>query len=182
MNIKEITRIVNLIKKVNCEEYAFVSETAKEIGVKKTQLMQFIEDNPYLFKLGEPAEKGRTRGLAILRTYERTEDNPESDEWLENRKNDWKKTILTRNRTYYGQYQFTYIEPDMPGSEHKAHLWRNTPEKIKELEETGLIRKSETTYGGLGDTCRWKGYVINSEDISRIRQAGWTIVQSNNEN
>ena len=57
MDISEIKRIVELLQRANCERIALISEVAKEMGVKKTALMQYIEDNPKLFKLGEKIKR-----------------------------------------------------------------------------------------------------------------------------
>jgi hypothetical protein len=37
--LHEIQRIVYLVKEVNCENWATISEVAKEMGVKKTAVM-----------------------------------------------------------------------------------------------------------------------------------------------
>ena len=86
MDISEIKRIVELLQKVNCERFVLISEVAKEIGLKKTVLMQYIEDNPKLFKLGELAERTKytksTRGLGIIAVYLSADENPDTEEWL----------------------------------------------------------------------------------------------------
>ena len=53
IQITEIHRIVSLIQKVNCSTFALISETASELGIKKTALMQYIEDHPKNFSIQE---------------------------------------------------------------------------------------------------------------------------------
>lgn len=49
MNIAEIKRRFDLLKTANASNYCLVSELAKELRASKTDLMQFILDNPKLF-------------------------------------------------------------------------------------------------------------------------------------
>ena len=57
MEINEILRIVNLLQKVDCTSYALITDVAKEMGIKKTVLMQYIEDHPKLFDIIEATSK-----------------------------------------------------------------------------------------------------------------------------
>ena len=87
LQITEIHRIVSLIQKVNCSTFALISETSSELGIKKTALMQYIEDHPKLFNIIEATStsaKGvvKTLGLAIRKVYLTPEENPVTDEWL----------------------------------------------------------------------------------------------------
>ena len=90
LEITEIKRIVNLIQKIECKNYAVLTDTAKELGVKKTELMQFIEDNNKLFKI---SEVNGVKGLTISNVYLKPEDNPETDEWIEKKKKEWEKHL-----------------------------------------------------------------------------------------
>ena len=70
LQISEVYRIVSLIQRVNCSTFALVTETASELGIKKTMLMQYIEDNPKLFDVTEATSKSakgvvKSLGLAI---------------------------------------------------------------------------------------------------------------------
>ena len=42
LDIEEIRRIVLLIQKIDCRGYAHVTDAARELGVRKTALMQYI--------------------------------------------------------------------------------------------------------------------------------------------
>ena len=108
MEISEIHRIVELIKQVDCSNSALISDIAKEMGVKKTSLMEFINSNPWLFKTeelwtykktkcidyyinGKPHYftmdiKDKCKGLAVIRTFPSPESNPDSPWWLQNQK------------------------------------------------------------------------------------------------
>ena len=178
MEINEVKRIVNLVKEVNCERWAVVSEVAKEMGVKKTVLMQFINDNPKLFKvvpyIGGITSNARAKnlGLVIKKVYLNAEENPETEEWLEVRKNEWEKKIHIGERTYYGCHEYWLI-PEEDDDEKEAK-YRNTPEKIQELVDAGVIEKTITCYGGWGDAHHENVFIFNDDVKKAIEDYGWT--------
>ena len=176
MEISEIKKIVELIKKVNCENLALISEVAKEMGVKKTALMQFIEDNPKLFKLGEKTKRTKntqtTLGLGIMTAYLSADENPDTEEWMEKKKKEWDKKIHVGEQTYYGCHEYWLIpEDDVTSKEGK---YRNTPEKIKFLEENGVIKKVSGGYGGFSDYYRTEYYPYSEEVQKALEAIGWT--------
>ena len=175
MEISEIKRIVELVKKVNCERIALVSEVAKEMGVRKTALMQFIEDNPKLFKLGEKVRRTRntqtTLGLGIMTAYLSADENPDTEEWMVRMRKEWENKIHVGEQTYYGCHEYWLIPEEGDGKERK---YRNTPEKIKFLEENGIIKKTTGGYGGLGDFYRTVYYPYDDEVRKALENIGWT--------
>lgn len=176
METCEIKRIVELLQKVNCERIALISEVAKEMGVKKTALMQFVEDNPKLFKLGEKVRKTKstqtTLGLGIMQVYLSADENPDTEEWLEAKKKAWENKIHIGEQTYYGYHEYWLI----PGedADSKESKYRNTPEKIKFLEEKGIIKKVSGGYGGLSDYYRTEYYPYSDEVQKALEEIGWT--------
>lgn len=182
MDIAEIKRITDLVQKVNCEGSALVSEVAKEMGVKKTALMQFIEDNPKLFKLGEKIRRTRNTatnlGLAIIRAYVCAEDNPDAEEWLAKMQKKWEGKIYVGEQTYYGAHEYWFIPEDGTG---KEKYYRNTKEKIDYLVEQGVIKKVSTGYGGFSDYYKTEVYLFNDEVKRKLRGIGWTIVMKGDE-
>ena len=174
MEISEIKRIAELLQKVNCERIALVSEVAKEMGVKKTALMQFIEDNPKLFKLGEKMKRTKntqtTLGLGIMTAYLSADENPDTEEWMEKMRKAWDKKIHVGEQTYYGYHEYWLI----PEDGEKEGQYRNTPEKIKFLEEKGIIKKVSGGYGGLSDYYRTEYYPYSEEVQKALEAIGWT--------
>lgn len=180
MKIEEIRRIVELLKKANCENYATVSEVAKEMGVKKTTLMQFIEDNHKLFSIGE-VFKDNTKtpqGMAIFKVYLSSDENPNTEEWLDKMKSEWKNKIHIGQQTYYGVHEYWFIPEDDPKSALTSYakfgLYRNTPEKIKYLVEKGIIKKIKDGYGGLSDYHRTEYYPYNGNVEKALKEIGWS--------
>ena len=168
-NIKEITR---LIQRVDCHSYATITDVTKEMGVKKTQVMMFIEQNPKLFKIAEITKGNKSLGLAILVVYLEADQNPDTQEWLDRKTREWDHKIHVDEMTYYGRHEFWYFPEEM--SKSKESLYRNTPEKIKELEEKGILKKTQRCVGGLGDTRYVEKFICDDETLKKLIEAGWT--------
>ena len=169
MDIHNICETVRLIKKVNCQSHALVSEIAKEMGVKKTALMLFIEQNPKLFHTKES-----NKGLLVTEVYETADRNPETEEWLDRMKKEWDKKLHVDEMGYYGQHEFWYFPEEYDKNYMRYHLWRNTPEKLNKLEEMGILKKTERAHGGFGDCTNVKEYVLTSKVLEELAAIGWT--------
>ena len=183
LQISEVHRIVSLIQKVNCSTFALVTETASELGIKKTALMQYIEDNPKLFDVTKAISKSakgvvKSPGLAIRKVYLTPEENPDTEEWLEIQKKAWEKKIQVSDLYYYGILEFHYITADDP--KDRKSFYRNTPEKIQTLVDAGLIKKVSTCYGGISDYYNWEGYKLDIKSAEAIKEAGWELVYPEN--
>jgi len=172
--ITEIIRITNLVKKVNCCNYALVAEVAKEMGVKKTALMQYIIDNPKLFDCCEYAPKGKVKGLAIHSVYPTPYENPLTDEWLGLMKAKWAKKLHVFGKYYYGVLEFYYIDIDRTKDYNRFNEYRNTEEKIKELEDAGILKRETCGYGGFGDYSKVDTFRVTEELLEKLAAAGWT--------
>lgn len=179
MEISEINRIVNLLQKVDCTWYALIADVAREMGIKKTALMQFIDDNPKNFRIQEitiTSAKGvkKTLGLGIQKVYLTADQNPATEEWLEKQKADWEKKIHVDEQTYYGQHEFWCFPEEYEQDSRRYHLWRNTPEKFQELEEMGILKKTTQWYGGLSDSYKRDVYLCNDDILQKLADTGWT--------
>ena len=179
LQISEIHRIVSLIQKVNCSTFALISETASELGVKKTALMQFIEDNPKNFSIQEitsTSAKGveKTLGLAIRKVYLTAEENPVTEEWLAAKKKEWENKIQVFEQSYYGQHEFWYLAAD--DGKERRNLWRNTPEKLQTLIDAGAIKMEKAGYGGFSDYYNWEGLLLTPDAAEAITKLGWELI------
>lgn len=180
--ISEIKRIVNLIQHVDCTNYALVADVAKEMAAKKTELMQFIEDNPKLFSVyridRQTKNVTKTLGLGIGKVYLTANENPDTEEWLDDRISEWDKKIHVSEMTYYGQHEYYYIPEDDPNSDSSTYAkqgkYRNTPEKIKALVDAGILKKVPVGIGSLGDYRECKVYLFNAEVRKALKEYGWT--------
>lgn len=186
MEIKEIKRMVDLLKKANNKSYCLVQELAKEMGIKKTGLMQIIVDNPKLFDTGEvwtykrvPQSfsriKNKNLGLGIKEVYIVPEDNYRTDEWLKKKTEDCLKYIHISEFDNYGRIEGYYIEIDKDkDSRYREYVWRNTENKIKDILSLGVLHKYEFIRGGWGDCCSYPvDYAIDNDGLKMLKECGW---------
>ena len=179
IQITEIHRIVSLIQKVNCSTFALISETASELGIKKTALMQYIEDHPKNFSIQEitsTSAKGvkKTLGLGIKKVYLAPEENPLTEEWLDIKKKEWEKKLQVFEQTYYGQHEFWYLAAD--DGKERRNLWRNTPKKLQALIDAGAIKMEKAGYGGFSDYYNWEGLLLTPDAAEAITKLGWELI------
>ena len=179
LQISEIHRIVSLIQKVNCSTFALISETASELGIKKTVLMQYIEDHPKLFDIIEATSKStkgvvKTLGLAIRKVYLTAEENPVTEEWLAVKKKEWENKIQVSEMSYYNRHEFWYLAAD--DGKERRNLWRNTPEKLQTLIDAGVIKMEKAGYGGFSDYYNWEGLLLTPDAAEAITKLGWELI------
>jgi len=172
LNIQNVKETVRLIEKVNCQNFALISEVAKEMSVKKTQVMAYIESHPKLFTLVEVRKGDKVLGLGIRTVYTEADQNPDTQEWLDRKTREWDHKIHVGEMSYYGQHEF-WLFPEET-SKSKERLYRNTPEKIRELEEKGILKKTDQCYGGLGDCSKVSVYLCDGETLKKLTDAGWS--------
>lgn len=171
ININNIKTVVRLAEKVNCQNHVLISEVAKEMGVKKTQLMLFIEENPKLFSLCEVKKGDKVLGLGIYTVYTDANQNPETEEWMKVQKSKWERKLHVGEWDYYGVREFLYFPREI--SDSKESKYRNTQEKFKELEEAGILEPTTQGYGSFGDYAKAEVYLCNGEILKKLEEAGW---------
>lgn len=198
MDISEIKRRTELLQKATLQQTVLISDVAKELKEKVTDLMQFILDNPKLFVTDEVwtlkketyydhtpfgkvkntrSVKDKCKGLGITTVYASPEENWRTDEWLEKRIEDDKKTIWISKWNNYGTIEGKYIAVDAE-DKYRKHLWRNTVEKVEEIKKTGVVSEGTFYMGGYGDcTSHDMKTCINDDGISKLREMGWTVIE-----
>ena len=172
LTIPNVKEIVRLIQRVNCQNYALISEVAKEMGVKKTQVMMYIESNPKLFLLVEVKKGDRVQGLGIRTVYTDANQNPETEEWMKVKKVEWDHKLHVGGKYYYGQLEFWFFPEET--SDSKESKYRNTQAKFEQLEEMGILKKTIQGYGGLSDYYKAEVYPCNTEILKKLEEVGWT--------
>ncbi len=198
MNIAEIKRKFELLQQVNSSKLCLISELAKELKVSKTDLMQFVIDNPKLFhtetkysyktksyitticghKFRDTKKvENKNLGLAIADVYLSTEDNFRTDEWLQKQIIEKAKYIHISEFDNYGRIEGYYIRVDEENnSEYREHIWRNTLAKIKEIQSLGFTHKGVFYYGGFGDCAKcYFDYIITPNELGSLKSTGWTF-------
>lgn len=196
LTIPAIKRTVGLLMRANCEDFATVQETAREMKVTKTALMAFIDDNHKHFKTAQrivqKVKGGRilsekNLGRVIQGVYDRPDLNPFESEYLERIKAEWKRAIYVQEYEEYGEHLCWYLPEDKQRKDsygkpvtdddnrNNTFLWRNTPEKLQEIRDAGHAREDYVWGGGDGRSrIRFK-YMVSANDIAALRADGWTI-------
>lgn len=202
MDIAEIKRRVDLIKIANNKKYCLVPELAKELKVSKTDLMQFILNNPKLFYINNQWSykykvvyrsvagvkfkdtdriKNKNLGLGIEQVYISPEDNFRTKEWLQKQITEKAKYIHISEFSNYGYIEGYYICIDKESdSEYREWIWRNTESKVKEIQSLGVLHENTFYIGGFGDCSVYSvDYAISTDGLEKLKQAGWTFNQLN---
>lgn len=191
MDIEEIKRRFDLLKMANNKKYCLIPELAKELKVSKTDLMQFILDNPKLFHTdnqwtykvmprSQKVVQNKNLGLGIEQVYISPEDNFRTEEWLQVQITSKAKYIRISEFDYYG-VQGYYISIDKEGdSKYRDWIWRNTEAKVKEVQSLGILHKDTFYTGGYGDSSAHPvDYAISPDELDKLTQAGWTFNKLN---
>ena len=191
MDIAEIKRRVDLLKMANNKKYCLIPELAKELKVSKTDLMQFVIDNPKLFhtdnqwtykvmRRSQQITTDRSLGLGIEGVYLSPEDNFRTEEWLQRQIIDKAKYIHVSEFDYYG-VQGYFIKIDKEGdSKYREWFWRNTKSKIDEIQILGVLHKKTFYAGGIGDcSAHPVDYAISPDGLDELIRAGWTFNKLN---
>lgn len=199
MDIQEIKRRVDLLKKVTQQRTVLIKDVAKELKERVTDLMIFIEDNPKLFHTDQvwswkkeqyfdytpfgKVKQTRTihdkcKGLGITEVYLTPEDNFRTDEFVTLMQRKCAKTVWVGAWNNYGRIEGHYVVEDVfnEKDEHRYHLWRNTAEKIRELRNLGILHDDTFYIGGFGDCSKHKvTTAITKADADKARSLGWTV-------
>lgn len=200
MDIIEIKRRVDLLKKVTQQRTVLIKDVAKELKERQTDLMIFIEDNPKLFltdqvwswkketyyentpfgrRKDSRTVKDKCKGLGITEVFLSPEDNCRTDEFVTLMQRKHAKTIWVSAWDNYGCIEGHYVQQDLPSEkdEKRSHLWRNTEKKVKELKELGVLQDGTFYIGGAFDcSSHKKDTAITKTGADKARAAGWTVI------
>ena len=170
--LKEIKRIFDLYCQVECTNSVKVTDLAKELGIKKTCLMQFINDNPKNFKTFtiDNSKKASENGLRVKNVYLNIQDNPDTIEWLEYTKKKYDKYIYINEWNNYGHIEGFYVNED----KGREGLWRNTKEKINKLNNLGIFSEQTFYIGSWTDCSHHKiKYALTENTLHKLKELGW---------
>ena len=170
LNLKEVKECFELYK-VAFNKKPYVSNLAKELGVKTTTLMKFIVDNDKHFVMYQ-----NDKGTYIYQIYLELKDKPGSDEFVAYNKEKYKNTLFLDTYSYpYNEdvIEFHRIIEDKKDNE-RSNEWRNTPEKVKAVKE--FITDTKVSIGM--DIYRYDDY-IPKKNIELLITQGWQFINYN---
>lgn len=174
MIIEEVKKVFDLCCLANGMKVVRITDLAKELGIRKTVLMDFINENCKLFNTfySSKAKKESDKVLLIKGVYLNAEDNPITKEWLFKKILDNQKYIYISEWNNYGSVEGYFVEVDKEGKEAS---WRNSKDKIQYLKDEGILIENTFYIGGFGDCSRHKiDTAITEEGLKRLEELGWT--------
>lgn len=174
LNLKDVKECFELYR-IAFQKKPFVSNLAKELGVKSTELMKFIVDNDKHFLL-----YSNDKGSYISQVYVELKDREGTDEYVEYNKEKYKNTIFlsTKEFDYSNIVDFHYVETDTKKDEKRSNEWRNTPEKIDKIKP--YLGRNTFVGGGYGDSYAIDyNNFVSKENIKKLMSEGWEFVNYN---
>lgn len=173
LNLKEVKECFELYK-VAFNKKPYVSNLAKELGVKTTTLMKFIVENDKHFQLYTDKQ-----GTYISQVYVELKDREGTDEYVEYNKQKYKNTIFLKP-VYYDYTKdvaFHYV-PEDEKDDKRSSEWRNTSDKMTKIKQ--YLGQNTFTGGGIGDsyTRKYDNY-LSKENIKLLMSQGWQFVNYN---
>jgi hypothetical protein len=176
-----------------------IKKLAKELNVKETKLLNFINENKKHFDIGYknitkntfkiiyfqgrkvkiPTEIPVGKILCIKNIYLNIEDNPNNEEWVQKQIKENEKTIFLERVVFWITTSDWYIPIDEydENDRYKKYLWRNTIEKINKIKSIEGVVK-EKTYASL-DSSKTVDTYIDDEGIKKLELNGWTVIKKN---
>ncbi len=128
---------VRLVKKETCRSFATIAETAKMLGVRKIDVLLYMEQYPKLFHAEQRFRQkhvketvhgfgalrgqkwkedrivnGASLGLCFIEAYTTLEDNPWNREWLDAAMERFAKTLWLSEVNNYGEILGHYFRED----------------------------------------------------------------------
>lgn len=199
MEISTVKETFDLLRKANASPYILVPELAKELKITKTVLTKYIIENTKLFYTetcysyktkkfissfagrkyrDEKQVKNRNLGMGILNVYLLPEDNYRTDEWLISQIKGKAKYFHISEYDNYGYIGGYYIAYDTDTQdEFRRYKWRNTADKVNDLQKRFKLRKAAYYIGGFGDSslCEPNGFEITLDQINELKKEGYTF-------
>lgn len=169
LDLKEVKDRFELYK-VAFNKNPHVKDLARELSVKTTTLMKFIEDNNIHFRLYKSSI-----GSFINEVYFELKDSPGTDEFVEYNKERYKNTLFldTYIYPYTSDVVFHCIIEDKK-DDKRSNEWRNTPEKIEKISK--FLALKEVCIGSLIEGVNRYFDFIPKENIELLISQGWEFI------
>lgn len=179
ITIAAIHRVFRLLSQVYNSNTVYLFDVAKEMGCKKTDLMEYVTTHSGLFSI--LSEK---KGCAIKGVYLTVSDNPYHPENLKMLKERNERTLYVTQWEYYGQKECYYLYDDREKRydykdgynwpyARQTWLWRNTKEKLESL------KKGRHYHMGCGSTGTFSGtdipFAVSVSEMRNLLADGWKL-------
>lgn len=180
ITISGIKRIHHLLSVADNTKNIHVSDIAKEMGVKKTLLMEFILNKNNCFD-----SSSDKKGFFIKKVYLSPSENPRNIEWLERVKNELENTLFVIQWDCYGCKEEYFLPQDKNSVDHEKYdsiypfdrqtwKWRNTYAKMEKVKASGHFHE------GFGSIDTFNGrkipYCLSEKEMVALIDDGWTLM------
>lgn len=185
INIEDIKYRYKLLKELYQTNQISIPVLAGELDIKQTDLMQFILSNREYFAITVPVTG---KGLDIARIYDKLEENPVTEEWLQkkikdNAKTIWLYPIKEFNNIMGWRLAQTTTDPDptvFPNF-NRATKWKNTKEKVAEVKKLGYLHKQQFYFGPYNER---KSEIVDdaildaerNDIVEKFKNVGWKVI------
>ena len=181
---EDVATAVRLVKKETCRGFATVADTAKMLGVRKMDVLLYMEQYPKLFHAeqrhrvkhvkvtvhGWGALRGQkwkedrvvdgaSLGLCFIEAYTTPEDNPWNPEWLVAAKEKYTKTLWLTGVNNYGDILgYCFTEDKRPSSLQEGQVYADNRQNPWLWRNTHEKLEAAKALGG----CKEKSYIMGS--------------------
>lgn len=148
MDIKEIKRRFEALKKVYGALYCPVALLADELGVRRSDLMFFIMENPKLFEIRKSKMEDVRKefgvhavpGVVVWKVFADARFNPEAEEFVDEKRKENERVVFVNG---YDSEWYMVMDYLLDEKSRRA-MWRNTREKMAEIEKLGILEAGES--------------------------------------
>lgn len=176
-NIEETRKLL-----VQMGEPATPQNLAKELGVKKTEMMRFLNEGKYHFDMTkwtrlDKYQRVVKEWITVDKVYQNAIDNPDNPEWLPMMKAKYPKYIYLTKVADYGVPLGWKLTVDKKGC--YGYGWRNTEEKVQAVKDAGLMKDTTFCKGFYGDCWNDTQLAFREKDkdnaVKALKDAGWEV-------
>ena len=174
LTLSKVNECFYFYNKAFGDRYPYVSELARELGIKTTVLMKFILNNKDYFEINQDK-----KGAFIRKVYADLKDKVGTNEYVAFLKEKYKNTIILEPIIieYTTDVSCHLIRTEEENGD-RFKEWGNTPEKIEKIKS--FLGKTSVTQGGFGDCYTYEvDNYISKKNIELLISQGWEFINYN---
>ena len=180
LTFEEVEECRKLLKQMG--EPVTPQNLAKELGVKKTDMMRFLLEGGYHFDMTEWTKHNKyyqvvKKWITVDKVFVNEIDNPRNPEWLPMMKAKYPKYLYLTKVEDYGTLLGWKLEVDQ--KDRYGYGWRNTEEKVQAVKDAGLMKDTTFCKGFFGDGWNETHLAFREKDkevsVKALKDAGWEV-------
>lgn len=172
LNLKLVAHTLKQLMRIDGVSVIKATDLAKELGVSKVTMIDFIDQNKKNFNVTNLEEK-KSYPLAVKGVFENSGDNPENEEeYMAKQTSDFKMHLDIEEMNNYGSISGHYI------TYKTRRPFVNTQEKVESLVKRFDMKPAQYSIGGFGDSSTIKpeaGFRITESQMETLITEGWIL-------